>query len=75
MAFVIAFTAGVMLLISLWDIKKKGLNVDVTTQVTDVHRCINALKNGERKWQAAGRLWFVCGIILRRSLTRKTSTA
>ena len=53
----IAFTAGTVLLISIWGVKKSNLNVDVRSQIADVHRCIKVLQRAEKRWHSAGRLW------------------
>lgn len=59
MAHLIAFTIGVILLISIWAVKKSGLNVDFAKQAEDVQSCMTFLQKGERTWHAAGKFWCV----------------
>src|SRR6201989_3392952 len=41
--YVIAFTVGTILIISIWGVKKNKLKVDLSSQMADVHRCIRVL--------------------------------
>ncbi len=60
-----AFTSGIMLLISIWGIKKARLTIDITGHVQDLHKCIAALRTSEKRWHIAGRLWRVRSAIFR----------
>jgi len=56
LAYIAAFTAGAVLLISIWGVQKNKLNVDLSSQIADVHRCIKVLHKAEKRWHTAGRL-------------------
>ncbi|KAG8879625.1 hypothetical protein FRB97_001320 [Tulasnella sp. 331] len=43
----IAFISGLVLMISIWEARRSGLNVEVSTQVADVHTCLKYLKRWE----------------------------
>lgn len=53
---VVAFTSGIILLISMWGMKKTGGTVDTQSQTGDIHRCMKYLKFAEERWHTAGRL-------------------
>lgn len=40
-----AFFSGVVLMINIWDSRRRGLNVDDASQVTDVRKCLRYLKH------------------------------
>ncbi|KAG8988538.1 hypothetical protein FRB90_002686 [Tulasnella sp. 427] len=56
LVYIIAFQAGTILLISIWGVKKSKLNVDVSSQIADVQRCIKILHKAEKRWHSAGKL-------------------
>lgn len=39
-----AFTAGIVLLLNIWGAKKSGGFVDFSTQMVDVHKCMDVLR-------------------------------
>ncbi|TFK84862.1 hypothetical protein K466DRAFT_495789 [Polyporus arcularius HHB13444] len=51
------FTSGLVLLLNMWGGKRSGLSNQST--MTDVHKCMNMLKQLERHTQSARRLWDV----------------
>ncbi|KXN82670.1 Transcriptional activator protein acu-15 [Leucoagaricus sp. SymC.cos] len=51
------FTAGIVLLLSIWGGKKSGLSTDPSKEMADVHKCMAVLKGCEARWHSAGRLW------------------
>ncbi|KAG6819032.1 hypothetical protein H0H93_016104 [Arthromyces matolae] len=51
-----AFSAGVVLLLSIWGGQKAGLNIDFDKEMVDVKRCMDVLALAEIKWYLAGRL-------------------
>ncbi|KAG5732476.1 Transcriptional activator protein acu-15 [Termitomyces sp. T112] len=51
------FTAGVVLLLSLWNSKRFGVSTDSSKEMEDVHKCMQALRLSETRWSSAGRLW------------------
>ncbi|KAJ3553324.1 hypothetical protein NP233_g12670 [Leucocoprinus birnbaumii] len=51
------FTAGIVLLLSIWGGKKSGLSTDQSKEMADVHKCMAVLKGNEVRWHSAGRLW------------------
>lgn len=38
-----------MSLITIWDVKKSGLDVDISAQIADVETCIKTLQTAERR--------------------------
>ncbi|KAI0260433.1 fungal-specific transcription factor domain-containing protein [Gloeopeniophorella convolvens] len=54
-----AFTAGIVLLLNIWGVKRSGLTIDPVKEMEDVHKCMGVLKAAEGRWHAAGRLWDV----------------
>ncbi|KAI0052329.1 hypothetical protein FA95DRAFT_1601990 [Auriscalpium vulgare] len=54
-----AFTAGIVLLLNIWGVKRSGVAIDPVKEMTDVHKCMEVLKDAEGRWHAAGRLWDV----------------
>ena len=53
------FTAGVVLLLGIWGAKRSNLSTDPKKGMSEVHRCMKALKAMENRWQPAGRVWCV----------------
>lgn len=52
-------TAAIILLLNLWSGKKSGLSAEVVKKdMGDVLMCMEAMKSVEKRWQAAGRLWY-----------------
>ncbi|KAH6913531.1 fungal-specific transcription factor domain-containing protein [Coprinopsis sp. MPI-PUGE-AT-0042] len=51
------FTAGIVLLLGIWGGKRSGLSTDPNKEMVDVHKCMKMLRNCERHWHSAGRLW------------------
>ncbi|KAG6899670.1 hypothetical protein C0993_008130 [Termitomyces sp. T159_Od127] len=51
------FTAGVVLLLSIWNSKRLGVSMDSSKEMEDVHKCMQALRLCESRWISAGRLW------------------
>lgn len=52
-----AFTSGIVLLLNIWGAKKSGQFVDSEKQMSDVRKCMQALKSIEDRLITAGRLW------------------
>ncbi|KAA1476284.1 hypothetical protein DENSPDRAFT_806964 [Dentipellis sp. KUC8613] len=53
------FTSAVVLLLSIWGVKRSGVSIDPVKEMEDVHKCMRVLKDAETKFHAAGRLWDV----------------
>ncbi|KAK7027260.1 Gypsy retrotransposon integrase-like protein 1 [Paramarasmius palmivorus] len=53
------FTAGVVLLLNIWGGKRSGLTIDPVKEMSDVHKCMQALQVCEKRWHMAGRSWDV----------------
>ncbi|KAG9005867.1 hypothetical protein FRB93_009265 [Tulasnella sp. JGI-2019a] len=53
----IAFISGLVLMISIWEARRSGLSVDVSTQVADVQICLRYLKRWEQRYHLSGRLY------------------
>ncbi|KAF8150167.1 fungal-specific transcription factor domain-containing protein [Crassisporium funariophilum] len=51
------FTAGIVLLLSIWGGKRSGLSTDPNKEMADVHKCMQVLRMSEQRWHSAGRLW------------------
>ncbi|KAJ7587342.1 fungal-specific transcription factor domain-containing protein [Mycena floridula] len=51
------FTAGIVLLLNIWGGKRSGMSTNPEKEMEDVHKCMQALKLCEDRWQSAGRLW------------------
>lgn len=49
-----AFMSGIVLLISVWGIKKKQMRVDLSKHVEDVQKCIAFLHSVEVRWKVGG---------------------
>lgn len=54
-----AFTAGIVLLLSIWGVKRSGVSIDPAKEMEDVYKCMQVLKDAETRWHSAGRLWDV----------------
>lgn len=48
-AIMTSFTAGTMILVSIWGINKTGLAIDVTGHIQDFHKCIASLQAAEKR--------------------------
>ncbi|KIY44292.1 hypothetical protein FISHEDRAFT_52319, partial [Fistulina hepatica ATCC 64428] len=44
------FTAAVVLLFTIWGGKRSGLNIDISKEMEDVHKCMNCLKALENRY-------------------------
>ncbi|KAG8996025.1 hypothetical protein FRB93_000987 [Tulasnella sp. JGI-2019a] len=56
--FVLAsLQSGVMLMISIWEARRSGLNVDMTKHIADVHICLRYLKRWENRYHLSGRMY------------------
>ncbi|KAG9004288.1 hypothetical protein FRB93_010358 [Tulasnella sp. JGI-2019a] len=54
-----ALQSGVILMISIWEARRSGLNVDVSRQATGVKMCLKYLKQWEHRHYLSGRLYDV----------------
>jgi hypothetical protein len=54
-----AFSSGMVLLLNIWGSKCNGIVLDPAKEMTDVHRCMNVLKQCESRFPIAGRFWYV----------------
>ncbi|TFY75185.1 hypothetical protein EWM64_g8827, partial [Hericium alpestre] len=53
------FTAAVVLLLSIWGVKRSGVSIDPVKEMEDVHKCMRVLKDAETRFHGSGRLWDV----------------
>ncbi|KIM80404.1 hypothetical protein PILCRDRAFT_789690 [Piloderma croceum F 1598] len=53
------FTAGIVLLLNIWGGKRSGIPTDPCKEMEDVHKCMQVLKTGEKRWHSNGRIWDV----------------
>ncbi|KAG6845260.1 hypothetical protein H0H87_011995 [Tephrocybe sp. NHM501043] len=51
------FTSGIVLLLNIWNNKRSGLSTDPSKEMTDVHKCMQSIRQCETRWTSAGRLW------------------
>lgn len=51
------FSAGIVLLLSIWGGKKAGLTADPAKGMEDIHKAMKLLKATEPRWHTAGRIW------------------
>ncbi|KAG5732686.1 Activator of stress genes 1 [Termitomyces sp. T112] len=51
-----AFSAGVVLLLSIWGGRRSGLPMDFDKEMVDVKKCMDVLALAEVRWYLAGRL-------------------
>ncbi|KAG9025987.1 hypothetical protein FRB95_009516, partial [Tulasnella sp. JGI-2019a] len=49
--------SGVVLMISIWETRRSGLNIDMTRQIADVHTCLRYLKRWENRYHLSGRMY------------------
>ncbi|KAG9013081.1 hypothetical protein FRB94_003914 [Tulasnella sp. JGI-2019a] len=52
-----ALQSGFVLMISIWEARRSGLNVDISGQVRCVQSCLNYLKRREHRHHLSGRLY------------------
>ena len=52
-----AFSASLVLLLAHWVYQRTDPNFDPKTTMEFVRKLLHTLKDGERKWHMAGRLW------------------
>ncbi|KAJ7230910.1 fungal-specific transcription factor domain-containing protein [Mycena haematopus] len=50
-------TSAVILLLNVWSGKRTGLSPHMNTAITDVHKCMQAIRLLESRWQMAGVQW------------------
>ncbi|KAJ6475995.1 fungal-specific transcription factor domain-containing protein [Mycena vitilis] len=48
------FTSGVILLLNVWSGKRTGLPPHLNSAITEVHKCMKAIRVCEKRWQTAG---------------------
>ncbi|KAG8907760.1 hypothetical protein FRB99_002259 [Tulasnella sp. 403] len=53
----VAFKSAMVLLTSVWSVKKSGVKADLSGQIADIHRCLNYLHKAEKRYHTAGRLY------------------
>lgn len=41
--------AGIVLLLSIWGVKRSGVSIDPAKEMQDVHKCMQALKVAEKR--------------------------
>ncbi|KAG9013076.1 hypothetical protein FRB94_003909 [Tulasnella sp. JGI-2019a] len=51
------FQSGVVLMVSMWEARRSGLNVDISGQVRGVQSCLNYLRRQENKYYFSGRAY------------------
>ncbi|KAG9016462.1 hypothetical protein FRB93_010711 [Tulasnella sp. JGI-2019a] len=54
-----SFLSGVVLMISIWEGRRSGLNVDMSRQIAGVQACTRYLKRWEDRYYLSGRLYDV----------------
>lgn len=52
-----AFTGALVLLLTHWAYQQTDSHFDSKTTMELVRKLLHTLKDGERKWHLAGRLW------------------
>ncbi|VDB84043.1 unnamed protein product [Peniophora sp. CBMAI 1063] len=55
-----SFTAAIVLLLHIWGHRRAGQTssgMDYTQEMQSVEKCMNVLKDTEKRWHTAGRLW------------------
>ncbi|KAJ7032357.1 fungal-specific transcription factor domain-containing protein [Mycena alexandri] len=50
-------TAGIVLLLNVWSGQRTGLAPDMNTAIAEVHKCMQAIRVCEQRWQMAGLFW------------------
>jgi hypothetical protein len=53
-----AVTSATILLFNIKSGSRSGLTLDTSNEMADVYRCMNLLKDCEKRWPMAGRLWY-----------------
>ncbi|KAG9034371.1 hypothetical protein FRB95_013279 [Tulasnella sp. JGI-2019a] len=56
---VTSLLSGLVLMISIWEARRSGLNVDMTRQVAGVQTCLHYLKRWEDRYNLSGALYDV----------------
>ncbi|KIY44463.1 hypothetical protein FISHEDRAFT_26436, partial [Fistulina hepatica ATCC 64428] len=56
---IVAFTAGVVLMMNIWSGKSTGLVLDPVREMKDVQSCLDYLAHCEKTWHMPGRFWYV----------------
>ncbi|KAF8973126.1 fungal-specific transcription factor domain-containing protein [Flammula alnicola] len=51
-----AFASGIIIILNLWGHQRSGLINDPSDELANLQKCLNALKEFEKKWHIAGRL-------------------
>ncbi|KAJ7692819.1 fungal-specific transcription factor domain-containing protein [Mycena olivaceomarginata] len=51
------FASGVVLLLNVWSGKRTGLAPDPSREMENVHKCMEAVRLCEDRWQTAGLMW------------------
>ncbi|KAG6840164.1 hypothetical protein C0991_008486 [Blastosporella zonata] len=51
------FTAGIVLLLNMWNGKRSGISTDPSRDMNDVQKCMQCLRQSEARWASIGRLW------------------
>ena len=44
------FTSGIVLLLNIWGGKRSGININPVKEMEDVHRCMSALSQSEKRY-------------------------
>ena len=44
------FTSGIVLLLNIWGGKRSGININPVKEMKDVHRCMSALSQSEKRY-------------------------
>ncbi|KAJ7042345.1 fungal-specific transcription factor domain-containing protein [Mycena alexandri] len=52
-----AFMSGIILLLNVWSGKRTGLVPDPSREIVNVHKCMEAARLCEDRWQGAGLVW------------------
>jgi len=52
-----AFTSGLIIVLNVWGGQKSGLLQNTAKEMANVQICLNVLKEGEKRWHIAGRLY------------------
>ncbi|KAJ7905864.1 fungal-specific transcription factor domain-containing protein [Mycena leptocephala] len=51
------FTSGIVLLLNVWSGKRTGLVPDPNREMANVHKCMQAVRVCEKRWQIGGLVW------------------
>ncbi|KAJ7175176.1 fungal-specific transcription factor domain-containing protein [Mycena crocata] len=49
------FMAGLVLILNAWSGRRKGLGLESNREIANVHKCMDAMRLCEDRWQSAGR--------------------